>query len=122
MIEEILKQIKEKKDEIHILENQLKQDGLKEYNYLVGKFFKLAATTSIYITSLGYIGDGYIYVNCINITGGKYDGNRLRINHTDDYELRFSDLSRITEITKGQFIDFLDESLEYAKKMIVENL
>ena len=118
MIEDILKQIKEKKQEVRTLENLLQQEGLNDYKFLVGKYYRLAGTTSILITSLGYMGDGYIYVNCLKITGGKYDGGRLRINHTDDYEIQMQDIPRLTEISKGQFTDFLDEAIAEARKMV----
>ena len=118
MIEDILKQIKEKKQEVRTLENLLQQEGLNDYKFLVGKYYRLAGTTSIFITSLGYMAENYIYVNCLKITGGKYDGGRLRINHTDDYEIQLQDIPRLTEISKGQFTDFLDEAIAEARKMV----
>ena len=121
MIEDILKQIKEKKQEVRTLENLLQQEGLNDYKFLVGKYYRLAGTTSILITSLGYMAENYIYVNCLKITGGKYDGGRLRINHTDDYEIQLQDIPRLTEITKGQFTDFLDEAIVEARKMVSDN-
>lgn len=118
MIEDILKQIKEKKQEVRTLENLLQQEGLNDYKFLVGKYYRLAGTTSIFITSLGYMAENYIYVNCLKVTGGKYDGGRLRINHSDDYEIQLQDIPRLTEITKGQFTDFLDEAISEARKIV----
>lgn len=118
MIEDILKQIKEKKQEVRTLENLLQQEGLNDYKFLVGKYYRLAGTTSILITSLGYMAENYIYVNCLKITGGKYDGGRLRINHTDDYEIQLQDIPRLTEISKDKFNDFLDEAINEARKMV----
>ncbi len=119
---EILDKIKEKKAELNGLNNLLKQASLNEYSYLIGKYYKLAATSCIYIESLGYVGDGYVNVNCINIQGGKYDGGKLKINQTDDYEFRIIDIPRLTEITKEKFLEFLDEAIGKSKQVTIELL
>ena len=126
MIEGILKQIEIAKKELMCLKSELEREGLKKYQYLIGKYYSLAVTCKIKITDIYSVDDHYnsISIECIRIQGGKSDCGRIEIKQCDDYSLSFIDIDeeRITEITKEQFISFLEEALNETKQYTIKAL
>jgi len=119
---ELLAKIKNKKDEISKLESIVLKEGLKKYEYLIGKYYLLAATCYIKVTNIDYIDDYGVNIECIKIQGGKHDAGHIEVNLHDDYALRFVDIDeeRITEISKERFLIFLDEALNSTKDSIIK--
>lgn len=122
MMELILKQIKENLAE---LESTLQKEGLKKYNYLIGKYYSLSVTCKIKIIRIYSIDSNYdcLEIECVRIQGGKSDCGRIEVSQ-DDYILSLIDIdeNRITEITKDQFISFLEEALETTKQCTIKSL
>jgi len=122
MVEEILNQIKKKEDELSSLKAQLEQEGLKDYSFLIGKYYCLAATCFIKIIHIEYVDDYGVSVECIKIQGGNHDAGRINVDPYESYELKFIDIydQRITEVSKEKFVSFLDEALNMTKSSIIE--
>jgi hypothetical protein len=124
MIDKLLNQIKEKKDELSSLKAQLEKEGLKMYENLIGKYYCLAATCYIKIKSIEYITTNSVNVECVRIQGGKHDAGRIHIDPFDAYELSFNDINEglITEVSQDRFILFLEEVLNETRKQTLETI
>ena len=122
MDEELLKQIKQKRDEVRQLEILIEKEGIKKYSFLVGEYYCLAATCYIKVLKIECIGDYGITVDCIRIQGGKHDGGRIDVDLSESYDLSFVDINekRITKITKDKFESFLEEALNETKKRVMQ--
>ena len=122
MIQEILNQIKEKERELEELNSRLESEGLERYKFLIGKFYRLAATCYINVTGINYLNERSVNIECLKIQGGKYDGGHIEVTYSDDYNLKFSDIEEesLSEITRSQFLLFAEEALGEAKKRIIE--
>jgi len=121
----LLSEIKQKKEELRDLNERVDDLAKKEFNYLVGKYFLLAATSRIKVTGIMYIEENRntVIVECIRIQGGKYDLGRIHVEINDDYPLRLEEIedSTIKEISQDDFNEFLIEALEVTREKIIES-
>lgn len=109
MNKELIEQISIKQAELRALKAQLSQEGCKEFESMVGKYYQLAATCSIKVKHIQYVAENEVSVECIKITGGKYDCGRIRINLTDDYSFQINEIYQLREISKDDFTKFMEE-------------
>jgi len=121
-MEKILNKIKENQLEIISLKDELNQLAIIKYNYLIGKYYILAATEFIKITDINYVENNNLHIECIRIFGGKHSSGEIRIDINFDYDLNINDINSnyLSEITKESFIKFVHESFDETNKVITE--
>ena len=121
-MKELIEKIEQKISELDQLREQLNELGKSKYNGLLGKFFKLSATEMIKVTGILYVDDTSVNVECLTIYGGKSNNGRLQFESYNDCYLTFDDIDekKIIEVSREQFIDFLTESFEETKKVVLD--
>lgn len=65
MIEELKNKIKEKKDELNVLNKQLSQERRELFNYMVGKCYKLTSTCIVKVNRIDSVDQDTVYVEGI---------------------------------------------------------
>ena len=121
-IETITEQIKEKQKEVVSLKKQLSDTAKSKYDYLIGKYFKIAGTCCIKINGIEDCDGYWVSVRCLKITGGKYCLGRMEFDDdSHDLDIRDIDNKNITEVTREKFIEHFYDSFKEVEKVVLSN-
>jgi len=121
-MERLISEIKQKEKELDVLRTQLNDLGKNKFQYLINKFYKLSATEFIKVTGINYVEDSNVDLECIKITGGKYNSGNFVFNINENYSIYFSVIEddELIEVSKKRFIEFLNECIKETKKVALE--
>jgi hypothetical protein len=114
MRDKLIKQIEEKQLEVNNLKLELEKLNNHEYTNLIGKCYKLSASSVIKLTSVGYVENNKVNFECIKIYGGEHACGAISVDMNDDCFLNIKDINDgyIKEITNEEFIIFLNKAFD----------
>jgi len=109
-----------KRSDISELDKLIEIEENKEYGFLIGKYFQLAATCIFRVDKIDYVDEDRINCTGLHVHGGIKYSNEFRIDLNGDNGLS-KDHSN-TELTKEQFIEIMNQWNEEAKQRVIELL
>jgi len=119
-LEQLKEAKKSKQSDIYELNKLIEIEENKEYDFIIGKYFKLAATCIFRVDKIDYVDESIINCTGLHIHGGVAYSDEFRIDISGDNSLYKNDSNH--EITKEQFIETMNKWNEEAKQRVMELL
>ena len=120
-LEELESAYRIKQHELNEIIKLRDEESGKQYSHFVGKYFELSATCFIYINKIGYVIEDCVYISGIRIYGDRK--NRTNGFTLDMYgDESFFINSQPKEVTKEQFLTFMNECYNKQVETVMEEL
>lgn len=111
-------QISQKKEELRLLQEQVRQQSLQEYEKLVGNYYKLSPSEYLRVDKVNSFTSREVFVTGLLVYGGKEAEGNFEVKFVEESSLTTEELQQ--PITREEFLNFLNQSLDYTRTKLIQ--